>query len=229
MENKQNNRPVHDELEKLVRFELPEESAVVEDLEGTAFRREIRLILCALRDKAPYIYAFFRKASVEVFHIALDEDFQSPDRFEKMSIERFCKKYKSFRPKDCIFSLNFMTYCTEKERKKEYKASSVLECSPDGLYLYSVEEVDPDAAVEEILGTFPHFMLYLCRKAILANKPLVIDAETIEHYGLSHDDAAVVRKLVNKCNKTIVSELRTHYETLAAIDCLRTKDSDDGK
>ncbi len=229
MENKQNNRPIHDELEKLVRFELPEESAVVEYHEGTAFRREIRLILCALRDKAPYIYAFFRKTSVEVFHIALDEDIQSPDRFEKMSIERFCKKYKSFCPKDCIFSLNFMTYCTEKERKKEYKASSVLECSPDGLSLYSVEKVEPDAAAEEIIGEFPHFMLYLCRMAILANKPFAINADTIGYYGLSHDDAAVVRRLVNKCNKTIIAELRAHYETLAAIACLRMNYSDNGK
>lgn len=122
-----------------------------------------------------------------------------------------------------------MTYCTEQEREKEYKTSSMLECSPDGLSLYSVPEPDPAAAIEEIIAEFPHFMLYLCRKAILANKPLKIDAETIEYYSLSNKDAAVVQKLVARCNETIIAELRARYETLAAIDCLQTKPCDDEK
>lgn len=50
----------------------------------------MRMILCALRDKAPYIYAFFYKASEEDFHVELVEDIQSLDCFEKMSIESFC-------------------------------------------------------------------------------------------------------------------------------------------
>lgn len=222
-----NPRP--DELDDLVRFELSADTATHPNFEGLAFRREIRLILCALRDKTLSIYAFFRKASVEDFHVALDEDIQSPDRFEELSIEQFCSQYKHFRPKDSIFSLNFMTYCTEQEREKEYKTSSMLECSPDGLSLYSVPEPDPAAAIEEIIAEFPHFMLYLCRKAILANKPLKIDAETIEYYSLSNKDAAVVQKLVARCNETIIAELRARYETLAAIDCLQTKPCDDEK
>lgn len=72
-----------------------------------------------------------------------------------------------------------MNYYTEVEREEEYETSSILECSHDGLSLYTVEERTPAAAVEEIIGKFPHFMQYLCRKAILANEPFVIDAEMI--------------------------------------------------
>lgn len=208
-------------LDELARLEQPADTTSCEEFECMTFRREVRLILSALRERMPYIYAVFRKSPEEDFHIALDEDVEDTDRFEEFSIDRFCARYGSFGPKDCIFSLNLMTYSTEAERRELYATTSVLECSPDGLSLYTVEATDPEAAVEEIAGEFPHFMLHLCRKALLMNRPLTIDAATIAGYGFSEADAAVMTRLVARCNETLVGELRGRYEQLKTLDCVK--------
>lgn len=223
------NKILQKKMNELARSVMGPEFSAEEELGRLLLREKVRQILNMLYDKAPYIYAFFRKAPVSDFHIALEEDIHFPDCYDELSIDRFEIGYKLYDPEGCIFSIDFMIYRTEKERKQLYETSSPAGCSPEGLHLYTVEERNPAAAVEEIIGEFPHFMQYLCRKAILENEPFAVNADTIEHYGLSDDDADAVRRLVNKCNESIIAELRAHYETLAAIDCLRTKDSDDGK
>ena len=64
-------------------------------------------------------------------------------------------------------------------------------------------------------------MMCRCRAAILANEPLRVDDETIARYALTAEDAARLRRIVERCNTKIIAELRGQYERLAAIDCLK--------
>ena len=89
-------------------------------------------------------------------------------------------------------------------------------CSPEGTALCEIDSEDLDTAVEEIVSEFPNYMMCRCRAAILANEPL-----TIDRYALTAEDAARLRRIVERCNTEIVAELRGQYERLAAIDCLK--------
>ena len=199
-----------DELTRLLLLETDEDVKTEDDSPSLDYRRDIRSILTALYERAPYIYALFKAAPKTEFRIALTEDFSRGDLpDETYTIPEFCARYASFKPKGQIFLISFSVYCSEKEREEMYRKHGEVFCSPEGTALCEIDSEDLDTAVEEIVSEFPNYMMYRCRKAILSNEPLTIE------------DAARLRRIVKRCNTEIVAELRGQYERLAAIDCVR--------
>ena len=219
-----------DELARLLLLETDEDVKTEDDSPSLDYRRDIRSILTALYERAPYIYALFKAVPKTEFRIALTEDFSRGDLpDETYTIPEFCARYASFKPKGQIFLISFSVYCTEKEREEMYRKHGEVFCSPEGTALCEVDSEDLDTAVEEIVSEFPNYMMCRCRKAILANEPLTIDEETIARYALTAEDAARLRRIVRRCNTKIVAELRGQYERLAAIDCLKRSRSSEVK
>ena len=184
-----------DELARLLLLETDEDVKTEDDSPSLDYRRDIRSILTALYERAPYIYALFKAAPKTEFRIALTEDLSRGDLPDET--------------------------CTEKEREETYRKYGEVFCSPEGTALCEIDSEDLDTAVEEIVSEFPNYMMCRCRAAILANEPLTIDEETIARYALTAEDAARLRRIVKRCNTEIVAELRGQYERLAAIDCVR--------
>ena len=219
-----------DELTRLLLLETDEDVKTEDDSPSLDYRRDIRSILTALYERAPYIYALFKAAPKTEFRIALTEDFSRGDLpDETYTIPEFCARYASFKPKGQIFLISFSVYCSEKEREEMYRKHGEVFCSPEGTALCEIDSEDLDTAVEEIVSEFPNYMMYRCRKAILSNEPLTIDEETIARYALTIEDAARLRRIVKRCNTEIVAELRGQYERLAAIDGLRIYGTAPGK
>lgn len=211
-----------DELARLLLLETDEDVKTEDDSPSLDYRRDIRSILTALYERAPFIYALFKAAPKTEFRIALTEDFSRGDLpDETYTIPEFCARYASFKPKGQIFLISFSVYCSEKEREETYRKHGEVFCSPEGTALCEIDSEDLDMAVEEIVSEFPNYMMCRCRAAILANEPLRIDDETIARYALTAEDAARLRRIVRRCNTEIVAELRGQYERLAAIDCVR--------
>ena len=201
-----------DELARLLLLETDEDVKTEDDSPSLDYRRDIRSILTALYERAPYIYALFKAAPKTEFRIALTEDFSRGDLpDETYTIPEFCARYGSFKPKGQIFLISFSVYRKHGE----------VFCSPEGTALCEIDSEDLDMAVEEIVSEFPNYMMCRCRKAILANEPLTIDEETIARHALTAEDAARLRRIVERCNTEIIAELRGQYERLAAIDCVR--------
>ena len=191
-----------DELARLLLLETDEDVKTEDDSPSLDYRRDIRSILTALYERAPYVYALFKAAPKTEFRIALTEDFSRGDLpDETYTIPEFCARYASFKPKGQIFLISFSVYCTEKEREETYRKHGEVFCSPEGTALCEIDSEDLDTAV--------------------ANEPLRVDDETIAHYALTAEDAARLRRIVRRCNTKIVAELRGQYERLAAIDCLK--------
>ena len=219
-----------DELARLLLLETDEDVKTEDDSPSLDYRRDIRSILTALYERAPYIYALFKAAPKTEFRIALTEDFSRGDLpDETYTIPEFCARYASFKPKGQIFLISFSVYCSEKEREETYRKHGEVFCSPEGTALCEIDSEDLDMAVEEIVSEFPNYMMCRCRAAILANEPLRIDDETIARYALTAEDAARLRRIVKRCNTEIVAELRGQYERLAAIDGLRIYGTAPGK
>lgn len=211
-----------DELARLLLLETDEDVKTEDDSPSLDYRRDIRSILTALYERAPYIYALFKAASKTEFRIALTEDFSRGDLpDETYTIPEFCARYASFKPKGQIFLISFSVYCSEKEREEMYRKHGEVFCSPEGTALCEIDSEDLDTAVEEIVSEFPNYMMCRCRAAILSNEPLRINDETIARYALTPEEAARLRRIVKRCNTKIVAELRGQYERLAAIDCVR--------
>ena len=101
-----------------------------DDSPSLDYRRDIRSILTALYERAPYIYALFKAAPKTEFRIALTEDFSRGDLpDETYTIPEFCARYASFEPKGQIFLISFSVYCTEKEREEMYRKHGEVFCS----------------------------------------------------------------------------------------------------
>ena len=182
-----------DELARLLLLETDEDVKTEDDSPSLDYRRDIRSILTALYERAPYIYALFKAAPKTEFRIALTEDLSRGDLpDETYTIPEFCARYASFKPKGQIFLISFSVYCTEKEREETYRKYGEVFCSPEGTALCEIDSEDLDMAVEEIVSEFPNYMMCRCRAAILANEPLTIDEETIARYALTADGKLAV-------------------------------------
>ena len=88
--------------------ETDEDVKTEDDSPSLDYRRDIRSILTALYERAPYIYALFKAAPKTEFRIALTEDFSRGDLpDETYTIPEFCARYASFKPKGQIFLISF--------------------------------------------------------------------------------------------------------------------------
>ena len=97
-----------DELARLLLLETDEDVKTEDDSPNLDYRRDIRSILTALYERAPYIYALFKAAPKTEFRIALTEDFSRGDLpDETYTIPEFCARYASFEPKGQIFLISF--------------------------------------------------------------------------------------------------------------------------
>ena len=93
-----------DELARLLLLETDEDVKTEDDSPSLDYRRDIRSILTALYERAPYIYALFKAAPKTEFRIALTEDLSRGDLpDETYTIPEFCARYASFEPKGQIF------------------------------------------------------------------------------------------------------------------------------
>ena len=102
-----------DELARLLLLETDEDVKTEDDSPNLDYRRDIRSILTALYERAPYIYALFKAAPKTEFRIALTEDLSRGDLpDETYTIPEFCARYASFKPKGQIFLISFSVYCT---------------------------------------------------------------------------------------------------------------------
>ena len=136
-----------DELARLLLLETDEDVKTEDDSPNLDYRRDIRSILTALYERAPYIYALFKAAPKTEFRIALTEDFSRGDLpDETYTIPEFCARYASFEPKGQIFLISFSVYCTEKEREEMYRKHGEVFCSPEGTALCEVDSEDLDTA-----------------------------------------------------------------------------------
>ena len=80
-----------DELARLLLLETDEDVKTEDDSPNLDYRRDIRSILTALYERAPYIYALFKAAPKTEFRIALTEDFSRGDLpDETYTIPEFC-------------------------------------------------------------------------------------------------------------------------------------------
>ena len=155
-----------DELARLLLLETDEDVKTEDDSPSLDYRRDIRSILTALYERAPYIYALFKAAPKTEFRIALTEDLSRGDLpDETYTIPEFCARYASFKPKGQIFLISFSVYCTEKEREEMYRKHGEVFCSPEGTALCEIDSEDLDTAVEEIVSEFPNYMMCRCRAA----------------------------------------------------------------
>ena len=68
-----------DELARLLLLETDEDVKTEDDSPSLDYRRDIRSILTALYERAPYIYALFKAAPKTEFRIALTEDLSRGD------------------------------------------------------------------------------------------------------------------------------------------------------
>ena len=142
-----------DELARLLLLETDEDVKTEDDSPSLDYRRDIRSILTALYERAPYIYALFKAVPKTEFRIALTEDLSRGDLpDETYTIPEFCARYASFKPKGQIFLISFSVYCTEKEREEMYRKHGEVFCSPEGTALCEVDSEDLDTAVEEIVS-----------------------------------------------------------------------------
>ena len=83
-----------DELARLLLLETDEDVKTEDDSQSLDYRRDIRSILTALYERAPYIYALFKAAPKTEFRIALTEDFSRGDLpDETYTIPEFCARY----------------------------------------------------------------------------------------------------------------------------------------
>lgn len=134
-----------DELARLLLLETDEDVKTEDDSPSLDYRRDIRSILTALYERAPYIYALFKAVPKTEFRIALTEDFSRGDLpDETYTIPEFCARYASFKPKGQIFLISFSVYCTEKEREEMYRKHGEVFCSPEGTALCEIDSEDLD-------------------------------------------------------------------------------------
>lgn len=181
------------------------------------YERDLIRFFAALRRQAHHIYALLTGAPKSVFWIVLDDEDAFPDE-KTFSPEEFQANVGKFGAGDS-FRVYFSIYYFREEWDECVPCWELMDNPFNGEDKFEVAG-KRDLTVAEFESEWRHLFAYLCRDAILANKPFRLDDETIRQYGFTPQDVALLQEPLARFNAKIIDELRAQYDRLAAIDCL---------
>ena len=183
----------------------------------TIYKRDLSRFFVELRKQAHHIYALLAGAPKSVFWIVLDEEDAFPNE-KTFSIEEFQANCGKFGAEDA-FRVYFNAYFFRDEWDECFPCWELMDNPFNGVDKFEVtnkRELTP----AEFESEWRRMFAYLCRDAILSNRPFRLDDETIRRYGFTPQDVALLQESVALFNARVIAELRAQYDKLAAIDCL---------
>lgn len=126
---------------------------------------------------------------------------------ERISISEFIESWGKASKLPRKYRFHFKTYYFQDEWASTIASEPLLD---EGYGLVSATYRD-ELSVETISREFPHFLAYVCKKAILENKPLQLTAPIIQQYGFLGKYVAVLREQIQLYNERIYAELEHNH------------------
>lgn len=168
------------------------------------YKQDIKQFLDKLQQEAHWMYALMHhssKSAIRIFY----EDIEK-GAIHRISVSEFENRYDEFHPQMAVFAIHFDTY--------HFRNENVLDFEADGEF----ELLNTNALeCSDVLEMAPYILAFICRQAIEAGKPFVIDDTTIEKYGFTSDDAEYLRDKVADINKRLIEGFKADYDRLKRI------------
>lgn len=182
------------------------------------YKRNLRRFFSDLRQQAHHIYALLDGAPKSVFWIVLDnDDLASPE--QAFALKEFYANLSKFHDNKDTFRVYFKAYFFRDEWDVCVPGWELMDNAFTGDEQFEICDTN-ELSVAVLEKEWPHVLAYLCREAILSNKPFRLDDETPLQYGFTRQDISLLQEPVARFNAKIIDELREQYDKLAAIDCL---------
>lgn len=139
-----------------------------------------------LQAQAQPIFSLFVKSPKTMVWITMD---QGNHEVITMSFSEFIASCSSLPKHSTCYGLYFKTYLF-KDRQCVFEAT----CRES-------------LAVDIVKREFPYFLAYMCRKAILADRPFVLDDSAIRYYKPLHKYVPALQEQIQYCNERVYAEL----------------------
>lgn len=189
-----------------------------DDMFGDIYKRDLRRFFSDLRQQAHHIYALLAGAPKSIFWIVLDnDDLDAPE--QAFTLKEFYANLGKFHDNKDTFRVYFKAYFFREEWDACVPGWELMDNAFTGDEQFEICDTN-ELSVAVLEKEWPHVLAYLCREAILSNKPMRLNRENIKQYKFTYGDVKLLRDAVARCNERIVAELREQYDKLAAIACL---------
>lgn len=196
-------------------------SSYVEDQDfenSEIFKRNLRRFFSDLREQTHHIYALLADAPKSAFRIVQDnEDSDAPE--QAFTLKEFYANLSKFHDNKDTFRVYFKAYFFRDEWDACVPGWELMDNAFTGDEQFEIADMN-ELSVAVFEKEWLHLLAYLCREAILSNRPFRLDDETPLQYGFTRQDISLLQEPVARFNAKIINELREQYDKLAAIDCL---------
>ena len=143
-----------------------------------------------LHAQAQSVFSLFVKSPKSAVWITMD---RGTNETISMSFSEFIASINRLPKYPACYGLYFRTYFFKDEPSVNAGLFEVI-------YRESLN-------VESVKREFPHFLAYICREAILADKPFVLDDAAIRYYKPLHKYVHALQQQIQYCNKRVYAEL----------------------
>lgn len=175
--------------------------------DDSIYKQDIKQFLDKLQQEAHWMYALMHhssKSAIRIFY----EDIEK-GAIHRISVSEFENRYDEFHPQMAVFAIHFDTYHFKDENVLDFEATGEFE-------LLNTNALE----CSDVLEMAPYILAFICRQAIEAGEPFVIDDTTIEKYGFTSDDAEYLRDKVADINNRLTEEFKANYNQLKKMSII---------
>ena len=176
--------------------------------------RRMKEFLGELKEKAHAFYAILHKSPERFVKIVYNDDWC--DTVASLTVAEFENRWEQFVSEDLRVMLSFRTFYSKVERD-----SHIFEIDDSDRDWLGEDEYDFGCTSQLEYSVWseqiPYILTAICRDAIIAGHPFVIDDETIAEYGFTDADVEYLKDMVARINNDTMSEFKENYWRLKRI------------